>query len=60
MKVLVVVSGNWKIISPFVEEQVNSIQEKNIEIDYYLIKGRKLIYESFTIGMMGKEFEKNL
>jgi len=40
MKVLVVCSGNSGFISPFIKEQVESLEKLNVVIDYFLIKGR--------------------
>jgi teichuronic acid biosynthesis glycosyltransferase TuaC len=39
MKVLIVCSGNFGKIIPFIKEQAESIEKKGVEIDYYLIKG---------------------
>jgi glycosyltransferase involved in cell wall biosynthesis len=40
MKVLFLASGNWKILSPFVEEQAESLKKKNVHIEYFLIQGK--------------------
>jgi glycosyltransferase involved in cell wall biosynthesis len=40
MKVLVVCSGNSGFISPFIKEQVDSLEKLNVVIDYFFIKGR--------------------
>jgi len=40
MRILVIASGNQTNISPFVEEQVNSLKTMGIFIDYFLIKGK--------------------
>ena len=40
MKVLIVCSGNSGFISPFIKEQVESLEKLNVAIDYFLIKGR--------------------
>lgn len=45
MRVLYVISGNSNLnkISPFIKEQVESIANLGVEVDYFLIKGRGLI-----------------
>ena len=40
MRVLVVSSGNSGHISPFVKDQINSLEEIGLEIDHYSIKGQ--------------------
>ena len=40
MKVLVVCSHNSGRISPFIEEQVVSLQKRGIEFDYFMIEGK--------------------
>ena len=40
MKVLVVCSGNWCHIAPFISEQVDAIRKKGVEVDYFLVKGK--------------------
>ena len=40
MKVLIVASGNSAVISPFVKEQGDSLEEIGLDIDYFLIKGK--------------------
>ena len=40
MKVLIVASGNSAVISPFVKEQGDSLEELGLDIDYFLIKGK--------------------
>ena len=43
MKILIVCSGNNNRISPFVAEQVTSLQKKGLYLDYYLIKGKGVL-----------------
>lgn len=43
MHILFVASGNRGSISPFVIEQGNSLDKDNIELDYFLIKGKGII-----------------
>ena len=43
MKILIVASGNSGRISPFVQEQVNSLKNLGISFDYFLIKGKGII-----------------
>jgi teichuronic acid biosynthesis glycosyltransferase TuaC len=45
LKVLYVFSGNSKAftISPFIQEQTRAISQKNVEIDFFLIKGRGIM-----------------
>jgi glycosyltransferase involved in cell wall biosynthesis len=40
VKVLILSSGNRGVITPFVKEQGSCIQKNNIEVDYFLIKGK--------------------
>jgi teichuronic acid biosynthesis glycosyltransferase TuaC len=40
MKVLIVCSGNWGFVKPFISEQVDSIKKAGVECDYFLIKGK--------------------
>lgn len=40
MKVLIVCSGNFEIIPPFILDQVNHLKEFGVEFDYFLIKGK--------------------
>ena len=40
MKILVVASGNSKTISPFIIEQVESLKNLNIYIEYFFIEGK--------------------
>ena len=40
MKVLIVCSGNYGYISPFILEQANSLKELGIDIDFFSIKGK--------------------
>lgn len=40
IKVLIVCSSNKGRISPFIDDQVHSLRGMEIEIDYYLIKGK--------------------
>jgi teichuronic acid biosynthesis glycosyltransferase TuaC len=40
MKVLVVCSHNSGRVSPFIEEQVNSLRKRGIEVDYFTIEGK--------------------
>ena len=42
MNVLLVCSGNHSQLSPFIEEQVNSIKDQSINVQYYFVKGRGL------------------
>jgi teichuronic acid biosynthesis glycosyltransferase TuaC len=42
MRVLLVCSGNHLEISPFIREQVDSLINYGLEIEYYLIKGKGL------------------
>lgn len=43
MKVLFVCSGNADKISPFISEQADAIMNRNIEIEFYLIKGTGIL-----------------
>jgi glycosyltransferase involved in cell wall biosynthesis len=43
MKVLYVCSGNLNKISPFIQEQTDSIKRKGIEIDFFFICGKGLL-----------------
>ncbi len=43
MKLLIVCSGNYSQISPFIKEQAEAIEKRGVEIDYFLIKGKGLI-----------------
>ena len=43
MRVLIIASGNSPKISPFVEEQVNSLKELGLVIDYFLIRGKGIL-----------------
>lgn len=40
MKILYVVSGNKNKLSPFIQEQTDSIKDKGVIVDFFLIKGR--------------------
>ena len=40
MRVLIVASGNTKAASPFIIEQVESLKKIDIQIEYFLIKGK--------------------
>ena len=40
MKVLICASGNADTLSPFVKEQAESLKELDVEIDYFLIRGK--------------------
>jgi glycosyltransferase involved in cell wall biosynthesis len=40
MKVLIVCSGNWAYIKPFISEQVDALIAAGIECDYFLITGK--------------------
>ena len=40
MKLLIVCSGNSGDISPFIKEQAESIRDKGVCVDYFMIKGR--------------------
>ena len=40
MKVLIVCSGNHKVLSPFIKEQADSLMNYDIEINFYIIKGK--------------------
>ncbi len=40
MKVLIVCSGNSGSISPFIKDQAESIVKENINVEYFLIRGR--------------------
>jgi teichuronic acid biosynthesis glycosyltransferase TuaC len=41
LKVLIVCSGNAGYISPFVKEQVDSLRKLGVNIDFFLIKGKR-------------------
>lgn len=43
MRILVVASGNAGYVTPFIVDQVNSLNQINIETEYYLIKGSGVI-----------------
>ena len=40
MKVLIVASGNANYLSPFVADQMAALKEKEVEVDYFLIRGK--------------------
>ena len=40
MKILVVASGNSNTTSPFIMEQVESLENLNIYIEYFFIEGK--------------------
>jgi len=40
VKILIVCSGNWGFIKPFVSEQVDALIERGIQVDYFLIHGK--------------------
>jgi len=43
MKILVVCRSRDGIISPFIREQVDSVRELGMEVDYHLIEGRSVL-----------------
>ena len=43
MKILIIASGNSGKISPFVQDQVNSLKELGLTFDYFLIKGKGIL-----------------
>ena len=43
MRVLIVCSGNFDQVSPFISEQVDSLKNYGINFSYYLIKGKGII-----------------
>ena len=42
MRILIIASGNSSQLSPFVKEQAESLIEKGLDIDFFLIKGKGL------------------
>ena len=40
MRILIIASGNSSQLSPFVKEQAESLIEKGLAIDFFLIKGK--------------------
>jgi len=63
MKVLVVTSYTKGRISPFVKEQIDAIQEKNVTVEYFLIKTKGLAgYLSHLNKLIGeiKNFQPDL
>ena len=42
MRILIIASGNSSQLSPFVKEQAESLIEKGLAIDFFLIKGKGL------------------
>ena len=40
MKVLTVTTGNILPISPFISDHVEKLSERNIQVDYFLVKGK--------------------
>ena len=43
MRILIVVSGNSGKVSPFVQDQVTSLETMGLSFDYFLIKGKGLL-----------------
>ncbi|CAM3948817.1 glycosyltransferase family 4 protein [Flavobacterium branchiophilum] len=43
MRVLIVCSGNAQVIAPFIVEQVNALKKLDVEIEYFLIKGKGIL-----------------
>lgn len=43
MRVLIVKSGNADYISPFILDQVIALKKKDVEIEYFLIKGKGIL-----------------
>lgn len=58
MKVLIVCSGNRGKIAPFIEEQVRALEETNVKVQYFLIKGKSIIGYLKNIIKL-KQFLKN-
>ena len=43
IKVLIVTSGNSNVYSPFVQDQINALEKKGIEIVKFIIKGKGIL-----------------
>ena len=43
MRILIVVSGNSGKVSPFVQDQVTSLETMGLSFDYFLIKGKGIL-----------------
>lgn len=43
IKILIVCSGNYKPVSPFIAEQVLSLRKLGVTIDFFLIKGKGIL-----------------
>ena len=59
MKVLIVASGNSTGTSPFILEQVDSLKKLNIEIEYFLIKGKGWAGYLKNILILNKKIKNN-
>jgi teichuronic acid biosynthesis glycosyltransferase TuaC len=40
MKILIVCSGNWGYVKPFIREQVEALKNAGVDCDYFLIHGK--------------------
>ena len=59
MKVLIVASGNSTSTSPFILEQVNSLRQISIEIEYFLIKGKGWFGYLKNLFLLNKKLKNN-
>ena len=65
MKVLICASGNTGRLSPFVQEQAESLIILGIQVDYFLISGKGILgylknYSSFLKMIKDKKVKPNL
>ena len=59
MRILIVASGNSYKISPFVKEQVNSLEKHGLAIDYFLIKGKGIVGYLKNYFLLRNKLTKN-
>ena len=57
MRILIIASGNSSQLSPFVKEQAESLIEKGLSIDFFLIKGKGLFGYLKNYIFIGKILE---
>lgn len=58
MKVLIVCSGNFGYIKPFVSEQVEALNQIGVQTEYYLVKGRGIKGYLMNILPLRKKIKK--
>lgn len=59
MKVLIVCTGNFGYVKPFISEQVDALRKEGVELEYFLIKGKGFLGYLKNLAPLKKKIRYN-